>query len=238
MIVISHKLKNLRFSSAIALALTFLVALSCLWSLHTDSPTSLNSAINSSSDRSLDNSDPYQWQQPLAISDRYPEPISINNWQFDYEATEQVLQKIKQNKSGKLILNANTARVLEEAVSTLPPLMKQDELRRVEFLVTKGLSGSAGQQLASIFTQFYHYQHALNLANSTVKNQEETFTRTVLLQKEYLGEDVSELFFGQQNRLNNYLLARKAINEDSSLNSVQKQQELIILQNRFKANED
>ena len=247
MVLSSHKPKNLRLISAIALAVAFFITLSGLWSLHADSLSSLNSSL----DVSLDNADPHQWQQPFVISDRFPERISANDWQFDYEVTEQALLKIKQTKSGELILNAGTAKVLEDAVSKLPSQMKQDELRRIEFLVTKGLPGRAGQQLASIFTKFYYYQQALNSNSSTAAiqdssqektqestvDQEQSFKQMVLLQKEYLGEDISEQFFGRQNRLNQYLYARKAINDDLSLNSAQKQQQLSILQDRFKANE-
>jgi hypothetical protein len=236
MVLSSQKPSNRRLISAIALAIAFVIALSVLWSLHAASLCCLDSSLNSS--------DRHEWQQPSAITDRFPERISTSYWQFDYEATEQALLKIKQSKSGELILNVSTAKVLEKAISTLPIRMKHDELRRVELLLIKGLPGRAGQQLASVFTGFYYYQQALNSANSTVDTQEHTddqelsFKQMVLLQKEYLGEDISEQLFGRQNRLNHYLYARKAINENPSLNPAQKQQQLSILQDRFKANEE
>tara|TARA_R110002167_G_scaffold94762_9_gene252723 strand:+ start:97 stop:717 length:621 start_codon:yes stop_codon:yes gene_type:complete len=203
-----------------------------LWSLHADKP------------RVLYNSVVHQWQQPSVISDRFPEYISTNYWHFDYEATEQELIKIKHSNSGELILNASTAKVLEKAISTLPTQMKKDELQCLELLITKGLPGRAGRQLASIFTDFYYYQQALNGTNSTaskqpdINDQEQSFKHRVWLQEKYLTKDISERFFGRQNRLNSYLYARKSINEDASLNSAQKQQKLNTLQDRFKANEE
>ncbi|MFT6029031.1 MAG: hypothetical protein ACI8O8_000762 [Oleiphilaceae bacterium] len=236
MVLSSHKPSNLRLISAIALAIAFVIALSVLWLLHEAPLCCLDSSLNSF--------DRHQWQQPSAISDRFPERISTKYWQFDYEATEQALLKIKQNEHGGLILNASTAKVLEKAISTLPIQMRQDEIQRVELLVIKGFPGRAGPQLANFFTDFYYYQQALNSANSIVDTrehidgQELSFKQMVLLQKEYLGEDISEQLFGRQNRINHYLYARKAINKDSSLNSAQKQQQLSILQDRFKAHEE
>tara|TARA_R110001592_G_scaffold10098_1_gene52589 strand:- start:31646 stop:32332 length:687 start_codon:yes stop_codon:yes gene_type:complete len=228
MVLSSQKPFKLLFVSVIALA----IALFVLWSVHAESPMFLN------------NADSHQWLQPSAISDRFSERISTNYWQFDYEATEQALLKIKQSKSGDLILNASTAKVLEKAVSTLPPQMQTDELQRVDLLVSKGLPGRAGQELASVVTNFYNYQQALKSANSTVNtpqytfDQERSFKQMVLLQEQYLGKDISGQLFGRQNRINHYLYARKRINDDASLNPAQKQQQLTALQARFKANEE
>jgi len=221
------KPSNLTIVSVLASAMT----LYTLWSLHAESQDFLLSP------RKL------EWQQPSAISGRFPKLISTNYWQFDYEASAQILLKIKQSKTGELILNANTAKVLEQAVSELPLDMKKNELQRVEFLVIKGFPGKAGQQLSTIFTDFYRFHQASNIASAlsistqNKPNKELNFQQTILRQEHYLGKVITQKLFGRQNALTHYLYARRGINESSNLNQAQKQQLLTTLQDQFKAND-
>jgi len=204
------------------------MTLSTLWSLHAESQGFLLSP------------DKLDWQQPSSMSESFPELISAHHWQFNYEATEKILLKMKQKKTGELVFNENTAKVLKQAVSELPIKMEKDELQRVEFLVTKGFPGKTGQQLAIVLTQFYHFQQASNIAHSSINikknkhNKELSFQQTVLRQERYLGKDMTRQLFGRQNALTHYLYARQHINENSNLNQIQKQQQLTALKNRFK----
>jgi len=227
MMPLSLKPSILTIVSFLALAMT----LYALWSLHAESQGFLLSP------RKL------EWQQPSYISDSFPELISTNHWQFDYEATEQILLNIKKSKIGELILNAHTAKVLEQAVSELPLDMKKDELQRVEFLVSKGFSEKSREQLATLFTNFYHFKQASNIASAlsistqNKPNKELNFQQTVLRQERYLGKDVAKQLFGQKDTLTQYLYTRRYINENSNLSKKEKQQQLAILQNRFKTND-
>ena len=199
------------------------------WSLHTE-PQSF-----------LLISDNIEWQQPSIISNSYPKLISTRYWQFDYEATEKTLLAIKQKKNGELTLNASAAKVLEQAVSTLPPQMNENELKRVELLVAKGLPGKAGHELSTLLANYYHYQQASNIAHvsaNTKQNKhdkERSFQQTVLRQERYLGKDITQQLFGRQNALTHYLYARQHINENLNLNQAQKQRQLNTLKDRFKA---
>lgn len=208
------------------LALTLVLFL--LWSIHMNSPDIPNSP------------DVHLWQQPLSISDEFPERISTTYWQFDFGATEQILTKIKLNETGELILNETTADLLKVAVSKLPLDLTEADLQRIEILLAKGLPGKAGQQLSSVLTGFYRYwqlervdeKKALN-----IEDKERSFEQTVLRQERYLGQDIAGRLFGRKNAVTRYLHARRGINEDSNLNQEQKRQQLLILQNRFKTNE-
>lgn len=224
MIFVRPRFSILNVFSLIALTL----ALFLLWSIHADSPDILNSP------------DVHLWQQPLSISDEFPERISTTHWQFDFESTEQVLTKIKLNGKGELILNETTADLLKVAVSKLPLNMTEADLQRIEILVAKGLPGKAGQQLSGVLTDFYRYWQLARIDDKKALNieaKERSFDQAVLRQERYLGKDIAERLFGRKNAVTRYLYARRRINEDTNLNQEQKQQQLIILQNRFKANE-
>jgi hypothetical protein len=223
------RLKPSRLTSVIVIAFT--MTLSALWSLHTESQ---NISVKYSK---------FEWRQPLSLAGSFPMLISTIHWQFDYEATEQALLAIKANEVGDLILNANTAKILKKAVSKLPSKMNTAELQRVEFLVAEGLPGKAGQQLATVMTNFYHFKQATDIADASTNAKQNkqskalSFQQSILRQKRYLGEHTSKQLFGKKNALNNYLYARKRINEDTNLNQVQKQDQLTTLQARFKAHD-
>jgi hypothetical protein len=148
--------------------------LSAIWSLHAEPQGLLLTA------------EKLEWQQPSSISDSFPTLISTHHWQFDYEATEKMLLKIKQKKNGELTLNPSSAKALEQAVSALPSNMSENELQRVELLVTKGLPGKAGQQLASVLTKFYHFQQASNIAHVSVDTKQNEHDKVLSFQQNVL----------------------------------------------------
>lgn len=212
-----------------AMALVLTMTVSFLWQLH----------VTDSNDR-LHLPSSIEWQQPSSLSDQFPQAISVNVWPFDFEASEQILLTIQPNKNGAMTLNANTAKVLDEAVSKLPQRLSDSAIQRLALLVTKGLTGKSGHELAQIFTQFYQFKQAWNAVKNTppdTMNKEALFHKMVLLQNKYLGKHMSSQLFGKKNAVTHYLYARKRINNDSYLNQAQKQLQLENLQVRFKAND-
>lgn len=226
------KLGNLHASNLSAVLLSALaIPLILIWYMDLDSPVSLYGPKVS------------EWRQPYLIADRFPEHISNTRWTFDYEASEQILVKLKQDETEQLVLDGRAAEIIESAVSKLPKGLQSDELQRVEVLVAKGLPGSAGRQLADIVTDFYQYQQAARSAfvakdsSTTIEEQEKRFYQTVVLQEQFFGKPVAEKLFGRQNALNRYLYARRHITKDSSLSPEQKQKQLRTLEAELKAYE-
>ncbi len=180
------------------------------------------------------------WTQPTSLSSLFLNPISINEFQFDYESAEQILLALEQNSQGELILNHYSASVLEAALSSLPDNLSSADLQRVELLIIKGLPGRAGPQLANLVSNYYAYQVALDKtqALSDGDSRELRFEQSVLLQEQFFGEDVKQRLFGKRNRLNRYLFARKRINEDRLLDAMQKKKELSILKRQFTSDDN
>lgn len=176
------------------------------------------------------------WQQPPSLSKRFPELISTRHWQFEFTPVEQGLRSIKRDNAGKLILNASTTKVLKSIVSTMPKNMEKEALERVALLINKSFPNTFNQSLAALFVNFYKYQQASHFAltKSSTKRPEQQFREDMTRQKNYLTEEIAEQLFGRQNTVNNYLYARKLINESDHLTLEQKQQQLSGLQRRFK----
>ena len=181
----------------------------------------------------------HQWLQPHAVTVNYPVPISQDHWKFDYEGVESVLQKIRVNRQGVLLINGDMAEVLAEAVIKLPDNMNEHELKRVAFLTARGLPGLAGEQLALILINFYRYQqvskHTSGLGNIKTSQAQKVqlFQQELALKEKYLSKAVVEALFGQKNRLLNYLFSRRKINESSGLSQQQKKQRLANLEQNF-----
>jgi Proteobacterial lipase chaperone protein len=226
------KLGRLHTSNLSAVLLSALaIPLILIWCMDLDAPVSLYGPIEN------------QWHQPNFVADKFPEHISNTRWTFDYEASEQVLLKLKLDQNGQLVLDERAAEILESAVTKLPNGLQSDELRRVEVLVAKGLPGRAGSQLAGIVTDFYRYQQATTYAfvakgsSTTIEEQEERFYQTVVLQEKFFGKPVAKKLFGRKNALNRYLYARRYITSDSSLSPEKKQKQLHTLEAELKAYE-
>jgi hypothetical protein len=199
-----------------------------LWRLHT--VPQLHSFTNN----------PHTWKQPSSLSGVFQKPIASNAWQFSYVAVENILLNAKQNESGDLVLDAALAHIIEKAAWKLPNNMKLADLNRVKFLVTQGLPGAAGSQLASVLLNFYQYQQAVIIApasadgHTTGLNPQQIFEQKVTLQTRYMGRDVVQQLFSQQYALKRYLYARLKINQDKQMNTNRKKQALAKLQARYK----
>lgn len=203
-----------------------MIALTLLWHIHADDNRS--------------RAEQHLWQQPLSVTEHFPERLASSSWQFDFDEIEQMLLTVKHNEIGELIVNATTAKILQDVVIKLPSGMQDAQIQRVVFLIEKGLPGEVGQQLAKLVTGFYYLQQfALNTSEvlQDLESKEKSFQQTVLHQELYLGKAFAHKLFGKQNSVTRYLYARRRIIENTDLDQKQKQQQLLILQDRFKASE-
>jgi len=199
-----------------------------LWTIHTELHKTLPSDNKTN------------WHQPSAANALFSNPISADQWHFDYEVTEKIFSKATLNGSGELLVNSTLADVLKEAVDSLPQNMNGKALNRVSFLVSKGLPGVPGKKLASVFVNYYYLQQASALAASSEKSGSElsvrrsAFQAMIERQDYYLGADVAVQLFGRQRGITRYLYQRREIKENASLNHRQKQKLLNTLQNNRK----
>ena len=187
-------------------------------------------------------SDGSLWRQPPAVAQDFPHAISPREWKVDFQTIEHRFPSIKVSQSGELILGPNTVRQLEVLLASLPKKLSEPELMRVAFLVETAFLHDAGNVKSKLLTHFYRYQQALLLAetqSSSASELDKDWLHDYKLQQQqrYFGPEVAEQLFGQQNAVNQYLLTRRRIHQDSSLNVLEKQAELKQLQQAFKADE-
>ncbi len=201
-----------------------------LWGIHTElRPTLTHGEVGGMG----------YWRQAITTQALFPNPITAQQWHFDFEATERILRKVPLSDSEELLFNPELVTVLTRALDALPKNMNDQALQRAAFLVSKGLPSEPGKQLADVFKNYYQlHQASLNGIESNddveLTDKQSIFKAMIKRQDRYLGVGVASQLFGKQRAITAYLYERKAINQNSSLNQQQKQKKLHALQNQHK----
>jgi len=163
--------------------------------------------------------------------------ISSKRWQFDFSLVEEKFLLIKIDQHGDLKVDEQLADILDLVCTLLPKTLDSENVQRVAILLEKMYPGGAGQQLAQVFYNFYHYRQALSETNVELlyfdDPSEAIFRREQQLQNQFLGEGLAKKLFAKKGRIKNYLLQRKLINQNDSLTLSEKQQQLSDLKNEF-----
>lgn len=170
---------------------------------------------------------------PLANT-LFPNPNAPQQWHFDYEAAELILAKVTFTDKGELLLNPELAKILSKAIDSLPKQLNDEALQRINFLLAMSFPKRtrAAEELGRLLINYYHLQYAVTQASSTDHKSSNTrdklaaFLETVARENHYLGEDNATLLFGEQRSITRYLLERKIIKENATLNQQQKIQQL------------
>lgn len=186
------------------------------------------------------------WQQPGGLAESFPRPISSRQWSIDFDAIEQRFTDVDIDESGELELDARVAESLKQTVLHLPDAMSNELLERIGLLFRKSFPGPKGEELASLFRNYWHYEQALErqarertaaVAKEKPKGGADINmgrSDIAALQKEYLGDTTAAKLYGKQNSISAYLSARRRIQNDSSLSDSAKQDGLAALEREYR----
>jgi len=167
--------------------------------------------------------------------------ISNHEWAFDYPPVEGLIQTLVIGSDNSLVLNSHTAEVLDSIASALPETLTNADIERIGFLAQQGFSAPAASSVATTLTGFLRYRQAERHSqrntndNNELVPAEARFELSVALQNQYLGTAQAEQLFGQQRRLKQYLLERRAIQANSELSATQRQNMLERTSHQFEA---
>jgi hypothetical protein len=190
--------------------------------------------------RALGGSD-QDWVQPDEVARRNPVPISNHGWAFDYQPVEALVQTLVIGSDSDLELNNHTAEVLDRIASALPENLTQADIERIGFLSRQGLPGAVTSDVANMLTGFLRYRQAARAQERIAHNgsglvtAQGRFERSVALQNQYLGKAEARQLFGQQRRLQQYLIERQAIQANVDLSAVQRQEALDHVSEQFRS---
>lgn len=154
-----------------------------------------------------------------------PESLSPIRSPPGFGRVETVLARIKFNARGNPRLNAKTESALAEAMTALPGTMRSAAFKRVQFLVHKSFPGTADDELALLFRDYYRYRQAeLGERNAQARPRDldaeiDRFERTVALRKHYFGATRAEMLFGRQQALARYLFNIRQLEKTPGLSN-------------------
>jgi hypothetical protein len=189
------------------------------------------------------------WVQPDAVARWSPMPISSREWEFNYQPVEALVQTLVIGSDSDLELNRHTAEVLGRIASALPGNLTQADIERIGFLSRQGFPGSAisevvsnvADDVANTLMGFLRYQQAARAQEQTARNgsglttAQLRFERSVALQNQYLGKAEARQLFGQQRRLQQYLIERQTIQANVDLSAAQRQEALDHVSEQFRS---
>ena len=134
-----------------------------------------------------------------------------------FAEVEYALRLVDLDHFGQILLNAETEATLSRSVSRLPQDLSEEELSHAGKLIKMSFPDDAGDQIARIFTRYYHYKirekilvsdmPAPNSASEALEQLQQIST----IRSEMMGPENAEKLFGLQtkraeNRLNQALL--------------------------------
>jgi hypothetical protein len=181
-----------------------------------------------------------EWDQTLITNFVSGKPISPLTWELEYELIEEILDESKLNDKRELLIDSQLADILTRATALLPKNLGSDELERAKLLTSKILPNKAGNQLASIFINYYYLQDRSNIKISEENNSPDIdskfsiFKKNIVRENYYLGVNIANRLFGKKRSITEYLYGRRDISENNQLNSEQKKQQLNIIQIKYK----
>ena len=148
---------------------------------------------------------------------------------FALDDIANALSQINLDENGDILADGQARAVLEAAF--LQPDRAMDEARfsRLKTLVEGGLQGEAGHQAAAMAERFYRYSNAYREVEDTfgyhgeLHNLEADFKQLSRMRHTYLGEELSDALYGEEEALMRYTLQSMRIQADENLSTEQKQ---------------
>jgi lipase chaperone LimK len=197
----------------------------------------------------------YKWQwenfaktKPAPNNDAESSAENKPSGEMPYDAVEvyRVLQSIRVDENGRVVLNQTAMQALEEGYSELGPDLSPRDLSELQELIRVGLPGPAGQEAAQILENYYRLRSAeaefnqLRTAeagsNGQTPNQLPTgdrYEELVELRRSYLGKEVADSLFAVEDAQARHMFAAIAIQQNADLTAEEKQVQQEALQQRL-----
>jgi hypothetical protein len=184
-----------------------------------------------------------QWLQPAYMNEQFPQLIGPNYWQLDFLNIEKIIKNVKTQADGRLLIDHDTAELLQLVNLQLTKHMPDKEWQRLNFLLEQSLGSRVGENFSELVNAYYFYRKkqiiSLNEINLATQDEKITLLKTTahrayLSQKQYFGAEAAKKLFKMKNNTTNYLNARRIVNMENGLSKEQKKEQLAILARIYK----
>lgn len=136
-----------------------------------------------------------------------------------YEAIKGI--EIKDNS---LVIDQETKQLLDQAVSHFGLNLTDADLAEVEAILIESLPDPLGMQASGIFKAFYAYKRAEAQQDPKKMDptNEDQLERLVNLRRQYLGNELANTFYGDEEAVTRLFIESRRILENEDLNAEQK----------------
>jgi lipase chaperone LimK len=175
------------------------------------------------------------------------EPRAAGEMPYDAVGVYRVLQSIKLDENGRVVLDQTAMQALEKGYSELGPNLSPQAMTELQELIRVGLPGQAGQEAAQILENYYRYRSAEAQFNQQLETQlpmtegqlgtqlptGDRYEELVKLRRSYLGKEVADSLFAVEDAQARHMFAALAIQQNANLKPEEKQAQQAALQEQL-----
>ena len=169
----------------------------------------------------------------------YEEAPTTSSSLFSAEAVYNTLQRVKLDDDNNIIIDHQALIALNETFDGRPLQLDEQALHELQIVIRQGLPGNAGDEVAKIVTDYYHYLAASKEFNAiyeadystaedienTIEDHETNYRELIALRELYLGNDTSSKLFSTSDANAAYMFDMLKIEHSSNLSDEEKQQQ-------------
>lgn len=184
------------------------------------------------------------WSEPAHSGNTRYAPIGSAVWNIDFSPMEGVLWRIQADPNGVLVVNSETADLLEEVYKKIPRELDDRDMQRLLTLLKKSLPSGYGMQFVELLKNYVPYKLKQNLHLLAI-NQAVYEAKLVLLesslrdieqlQSNYFEPEAAVKLFGKSNAIYHYFMQSRLISINHNWSDVQRREKMRVLQDEYKS---
>ena len=174
----------------------------------------------------------WQWEEVTNTAEKSPAST------FSEASVYAALQRVKLNQQGNVILDHEALIALNATLDDSRLQLDQQTLSDLQTIIRQGLPGKAGDDVAKIVADYYHYLEASKEFNTiyetdysnaqavenTTEEHEENYRELKALRDLYLGSDTSNKLFSTTDANANYMFDMLKVENATDISDEEKQQ--------------
>jgi lipase chaperone LimK len=182
----------------------------------------------------------WQWEEPTHILEENSSPA------FSEKVVYNALQKVRLDSQGNVIIDHEALIALNATLDDGSLQLDEQALRELQMIIRQGLPGNAGDDVAKIVANYYHYLEASKEFNAiyetgssnspaienTTDEHKENYRELTALRELYLGSDTSTKLFSTSDANANYMFDMLEIEQATDLSDEEKQQKRLEIVNQ------
>jgi lipase chaperone LimK len=182
----------------------------------------------------------WQWEEPTNILEENSSPA------FSEKVVYNALQKVRLDSQGNVIIDHEALIALNATLDDSSLQLDEQALLELQIIIRQGLPGNAGDDVAKIVANYYHYLEASKEFNAiyetgssnspaienTTDEHKENYRELTALRELYLGSDTSTKLFSTSDANANYMFDMLEIEQATDLSDEEKQQKRLEIVNQ------